>query len=291
MNRVFLLLLCVTETLGCSSPGTDLTCGVGTVQAGDQCVAASREGGASQDAGPRDAKTVDGTSGDATSDCHHCIVAEYAVPAKLGTPTPDQLVFDAEKNLWFADGDELVRMTPGGVFTGFPIADADASGLGVNAFTVGADGALWFTENEGGFANRTVGRMTLGGSVTRFATTATAGFDEIALGPDGDFWLTENAAIAPGAPGVVARFTPAGTLTEFTLPGPRYPTGITAGPNGDVYFCEQAVYMGPGNSIGRITPSTGDLTEYAIAQVDAGGESQAFGIVTGADGNLWGSSA
>ncbi len=55
----------------------------------------------------------------------------------------------------------------------------------------GPDGALWFTENNGGAGGK-IGRITTSGTITEYATTGLSGPYGIALGPDRAIWFTER---------------------------------------------------------------------------------------------------
>ena len=57
-----------------------------------------------------------------------------------------------------------------------------------------------------------------------------------------------------------------------------YPIGITAGSDGNLWFTEQL-----GNKIGKISPATGEITEYQLPTCDF----SPIAITAGPDGNLW----
>jgi streptogramin lyase len=63
-------------------------------------------------------------------------------------------------NLWLADGQRILRMTPAGAISEFP--SGLPTGVMAEAITAGPDGNIWFT---GGWA---IGRITLAGAVTTF---------------------------------------------------------------------------------------------------------------------------
>ena len=105
----------------------------------------------------------------------------------------------------------------------------------------------------------------------------------IALGPDGNLWFSEVSDTA----NQIGRITPAGVVTEFSIPsGASEPLGIVAGPDGNVWFTEMSPYHG--NGIGRINPTTGDISEFGTGDVATfGATHRATAITTGPDGNLW----
>jgi virginiamycin B lyase len=156
-------------------------------------------------------------------------------------------------NLWATkrSADAIVRITPAGVVTEFG-ANADSF------IAPGPDGALWFNSGNG------IGRMTIRGVGTRFATAAfTYG---IAVGSDGNIWFGEDDS-------KIGRITPAGTVTFF--PVQHSPKGVTRGSDGNIWFYGNA-------GVGRITP-TGAVQEITVG----GADGQAVGITTGPDGNVW----
>ena len=67
--------------------------------------------------------------------------------------------------------------------------------------TVGPDGALWFTEENG----HKIGRITTDGAITEYQIpTVPSAPGEITAGPDGNLWFTEFGANPPK----VGRLTP-----------------------------------------------------------------------------------
>jgi virginiamycin B lyase len=145
---------------------------------------------------------------------------------------------------------------------------------GPHAITVGPDGALWFTENNG---NR-IGRLTTAGAFADFfIPTPNCSPNGIASGSDGNLWFTEFAASA----NKIGRMTPTGGFTEFSVPTANSSLqGIIAGPDGNLWFAEFA-----GNKVGRIT-TAGTITEYSLP--NPGGPRR---LVTGPDAAIWFSEA
>ena len=229
------------------------------------------------------------------------------------------LVAGPDGNLWFTEHfeDVIYRMTTAGAITGrFPIP----SGSEVWDITAGPDGALWFTENmsqqlrcppdpdepppDGGpiriaseepirrpigqpggcetvlAGHDGIGRITIDGEITEFAIRGpedgTRPIAAIAAGPDGALWFSEAGAIG--------RITTAGVVTEFPVEGLERPAGITAGPDGAIWFIKAP------NSIGRLDPRTGTVTEFAVPgepfMANGSGE-MSDQITVGPDGALW----
>ena len=136
--------------------------------------------------------------------------------------------------------------------------------------TVGPDGALWFTEENG----HKIGRITTDGTITEYPTpTPFSAPNEITTGPDGALWFTEFGANPPK----IGRLTTAGVFTEWDLPLGSGPDGITAGPDGAMWFTENG-----GAKIGRIAVTGPPITEYPLPAGFVPGD-----ITTGPDGRLW----
>ena len=136
--------------------------------------------------------------------------------------------------------------------------------------TLGPDGALWFTEENG----HKIGRITTAGEITEYPTpTQPSAPNEITTGPDGALWFTEFGANPPK----IGRLTTAGAFTEFDLPLGSGPDGITAGPDGAIWFTENSAAK-----IGRITLDGSSITEYPLPGGFVPGD-----ITPGPDGRLW----
>jgi virginiamycin B lyase len=197
----------------------------------------------------------------------------------------------------------------------FPVPTTDSEPVEI---TPGPDGALWFTELNGG----KIGRITISGAITEYAVgTADTPISPagITAGPDGALWFTDAGLENIG------RVTTWGEITQYPAPraadSPEITAGITAGPDGALWFteyfqcCSNAIVRittsgltnmypvadnsspfgitaGPdgalwftesvGNKIGRITTS-GEITEYPVPTADSG----PYGITAGPDGALW----
>jgi streptogramin lyase len=190
-------------------------------------------------------------------------------------------------NIWFTDGgnNQIGRMTPAGVFTGFNLPIA---GSGPIDITTGPDGALWFTEFEG-----RIGRITTSGAITEFALPAPPQPVPpppapvvrhplgITRGPDGALWFVTDCCDAAN-PGRVGRVTTAGVITLF-VPAPLTTVGpgITAGPDGNLWYSATA------------STSEGHVQRMSTAGVVNGdfriptAFSDPSRLVTGPDGNVW----
>jgi virginiamycin B lyase len=112
-------------------------------------------------------------------------------------------------NLWLSafgstGSTNIVRVTPGGVITEYPIGTSASNILDI---TTGPDGALWFTEQ---FGNK-IGRMTVAGSFTEYSLASGAGPTGITVGWDQAIWFTELY------PGKVGRLS-GGPLAAQAIP-------------------------------------------------------------------------
>ncbi|MHB8693554.1 MAG: virginiamycin B lyase family protein [Solirubrobacteraceae bacterium] len=193
------------------------------------------------------------------------VITEFSVPAdysELGGITEG-----TDGNLWSAEwtdngsscGGEILRMTPAGRVTSFPLA-----GYAPGQLTAGPDGNVWFTTNACGSSATALGRITPLGAVTMFPLP-TNGYG-ITTGPDSNLWVAMG--------GSVARVSTAGAVTAFPVgPSADTVTEITTGPDGNLWFTDFG-----DNRIGMITPS-GVSQEWPLAGAP-------FGIAAGPTGTL-----
>jgi virginiamycin B lyase len=168
---------------------------------------------------------------------------------------PDGRVWFAEANPATGDGKPgpygdagagyIGAASPDGTVHEYPVPTPNAQPTDI---TVGADGALWFTERAAG----RIGRITTAGAVTEFPIprppdanwiTQSSWPTAIARGPDGAVWFVENHANRIG------RIDVSGALSHWAIPsGNSNPGGIGAGPDGRMYFTEAS-----GNRLGAVT--------------------------------------
>jgi hypothetical protein len=165
----------------------------------------------------------------------------------------------------------MVRVTPAGLATPFPLPVPESAGQSI---TVGPDGALWFLNDRG------IGRMTTDGGFKQYRVPwSQLTRLDIVAGPDGAIWFTTV--------GGVGRMTTEGKTTRFeTIPNvaeggltleeyQESPSSIVAGGDGRLWFL-----FGPGK-IGRITPK-GRLSAIRVR-----GERQQAGLAAGAGEAVW----
>jgi len=133
-------------------------------------------------------------------------------------------------------------------------------GFSPYAIAAGPDGALWFTGSSG-----TIGRMSTAGTFSQFPLPATGFPLAIVAAPDGALW----SQIGDDQ---VARVTTSGSATEYSIDDGALVFSMTIGPDGAIWFTN--------GGIGRLT-TTGAFTQFSTENYAA------YGITTGADGNLW----
>jgi virginiamycin B lyase len=149
--------------------------------------------------------------------------------------------------------------------------------VGTEAVAPGADGAVWFLQNEpdstwyGPNSHLKIGHVTGAGAVTSFPFSEhEAGLNSIVEGHEGDAWFTEYFA------GKIGWITRTGELKEFDLPAGSRPGSIAVDAEGNLWFSEQEV-----NRIGRITP-TGKVSGFKLPLAVHPGA-----LAVGADGRIW----
>lgn len=93
------------------------------------------------------------------------------------------------------------------------------------------------------------------------------------IGPDNNVWFTEQKHIA--------KITTGGVITEYSYPSGATSNsygGVATGPDGNVWFTEFNNQI-----VGKITPSSGHITEYSVSALGCNPTS----IIKGGDGNMY----
>ena len=242
----------------------------------------------------------------------------YSGPISEGASFRD-IVQGSDGNFWIADSynAQIVKMTPQGSFTNFPLpsysfpdgivsgpdkalwfAVQPGAGAAIGRLTVkgrftlypvtvtpqdiavGSDGALWFTAPY----NNAIGRVTTDGKFTEYTKGISTGADpySIAPGPDGALWFTEALG------GRIARITTHGKVTEYSkgITPTEEPADLTAGPDGAMWFTEfesYGSYQIRASKIGRIA-TNGKVHEYSRG---INPKAEPTTITPGPDGNMW----
>ncbi|MDQ6780880.1 MAG: Virginiamycin B lyase [Candidatus Eremiobacteraeota bacterium] len=160
-------------------------------------------------------------------------------------------------------------MTTAGVVTESLLPHAFSS---PNVIVSGPDGALWFTENT----HQSIGRMTVGGSLTEFPTSRSGTPFFITRGPDGSLWFAGDRINFNTA--VLSRMTTSGNVCNFPDPTPgALLFGIASGHDGYLWFLDNR-----NNVIGR-SDRSGKMNFFSIPTA----HSSPYAITSGPDGNLW----
>lgn len=156
-----------------------------------------------------------------------------------------------------------------------PANGGPAPSLG--AMTVASDDRIWFADQRAGAPR--MGRALITGSflfqtLTLFFVDLPADSIPVALaaGENGAVWFTDFA-------GYVGRVTREGVVTRRAVPHAQSePMGITRAPDGSIWFTESGA-----NRVGRIDPTTLELTEFEIPTAD----SRPAGIAADANNVIW----
>ncbi|HTA90175.1 MAG TPA: hypothetical protein VK745_11380 [Polyangiaceae bacterium] len=181
--------------------------------------------------------------------------------------SPYAIASGPDGNVWVSTASLLLRVTPAGDITSFPIPTTD----GESSITFGSDGNLWLGPPG------EVARITVGGSVSEFLLPMNHYVYRITSGPDGNLWFTQNDSTT-GTYQAIGRMTPSGVLAEFDpfTPG-SVPYGITTGADGNLWLTELNV-----GKVARMK-TDGTVTEFALQSA----ATRPFEIISGSDGNLW----
>lgn len=173
--------------------------------------------------------------------------------------------FDSNNAVWFAYSNGIARHTATGRLYKYSF------GGGIQALTVGSDGAVWADVLED-----YIYRIATDGTVTnKYWIARNGGPSEIrgiVSGPDGALWFTNDYEID--------RISTTGLITHHAS-GLSLMGGITVGSDGALWYID--LY---GNNIGRRTMS-GTVTVYPIPAAANNGCGYCSSISAGPDGALW----
>src|SRR4051812_18705733 len=148
-----------------------------------------------------------------------------AIPWKIA-PGPDGNLWFTEYSTNYRDDSEptpggIGRITPAGTITEFDEQMDD--GRGYTDIAAGPDGAMWFTMDS--IEEQGIGRIAMGGAVTRFSRGSDGLLGGITAGPHGRVWFIDGGVASIGRHGHVRHYRV--TVPPFTLAG-----AIARGPDG-----------------------------------------------------------
>ena len=192
-------------------------------------------------------------------------ITEFSLPS--GT-TPGRIAHGPDGNFWFTEpiGNNIVRITPSGKMTVFPVPSEKAY---PNAIVRGPDGNMWFTESNNG-APGAVGQITMQGKISEYRLEFAP--ESIAAASDGGLWVSQSNGLHE-----VARISTSGSVTYVPI-GRRQGGGAVApGPGGQPWYIV-------GNEFWHIIfPSD----RPSIVTTIPGGYSSTGGMILGPDHNFW----
>jgi streptogramin lyase len=170
-------------------------------------------------------------------------VTKFSVAVKQ-TQLAGEIVIGPDKNLWFADGSNIGRVTPKGVVTLFPISyNTDAEEI-----IVGPDSDLWYSNPNNIF----VGRISASGHLLGTFYIKNGYIRQLALGADNHVWLSEAQALI--------RMTSPKTYQTYPIKQKGgvecQPRGFAIGGDGNLWFSESG-YSTSGTcslGLGTVTP-------------------------------------
>jgi len=207
----------------------------------------------------------------------------HKLSGTAGFIVPENLAETSTGNLWFTDFDPyqikgkdrsvVIRMTPQGKITAFPISYG-VSGI-ATGLAAGPDGNLWYIWTSKGV----IGKVTGAGTNTVLKTDQSVGGPQaIVNGPDRRLWLAcgETTILGGTAAGVfsaaIESVTAQGKFHAFPVPAVGAAgieiSAITVGSDGNLWFPDASYVNGiiTGATIDRMTPS-GKLTRFPIPGV------------------------
>ena len=196
------------------------------------------------------------------------MTTEYALASGS---QPLSVTLGPDGNIWFTEyGADKIGMFD---VTSQQISEfALAPGSGPWGIVAGAGDFLYFTTQQSG----TIGRINLGGEILQDPLPDPSCKPQgITLDADGNPWFVETASNR------IAKYD----LRIIPYPIPTASSGpdsLVPGPDGSIWFTE----FNPGN-VGRLDPSTGAVSEFALPPSVQSLVVNAAGITVGSDGNFW----
>lgn len=185
-----------------------------------------------------------GGSSQGNSAAYSPVFREMTVPVASNDPTanpagswPDDVRTDALGNIWFAQhhSNEVGKMTPAGVYTGYQVPTASSLMDGIVVDTTRQ--VVWASETN---ANKLARIDMTTGAVTELTLPRAASVPgDLVMAPDKTIWFTEGYE-GGVARGKIAQLNPdTNAVTEFTPPNtPSTCDGIAVAASGAIWFVE-----------------------------------------------------
>lgn len=192
-----------------------------------------------------------------------------------GHGIPEGIAAGPDGNLWISDDLQILRLTPGGRLTIFPLPGSDSADYVAWGITAGPDGNLWFPISTLVGARGLIGRITPHGVITEFPLPPSGEWKQvtrIARGADGNLWFNE---LDYDTAGQIGRMTPQGVFTPFSLAQGSLALDIASGPDGNLW-------VAAGTAMERVTPA-GQLSTFPLPNADR----FAAAMTAGPDGSVW----
>jgi streptogramin lyase len=220
---------------------------------------------------------------------------------------PLEVTVSPDGTLWYTDDVSGVFKFSPGSLQALPCSsssptvgcEVSANAVAPTGIVTGPDGALWFTQSNGGnprdgrsYFQASVGRITTSGTYSSYPVPDSASsvpeLDAITVGPNGNLWFTETAVDRIGE---ITPRAASPAIHEFSLPsgdrlGQRVGSSITsadtiaAGPGNDIWFTEQG-----SNAIGVMSTSGTLLEKFTVP--DSNQNPTPLGITEGTDDTMW----
>jgi streptogramin lyase len=213
----------------------------------------------------------------------------YVVDPSLEGPMG--LAFDANGNIWYADGSQIGEFTPSNSAITTYSTGLEGSANVVDIIA-GPSGTMWFYD-QATFATYPSGQPTYFGSIATATGAITeyenengagpaASWMSMALANDGSIWFADQINASIGHIN-----TASGAVTEYATGVPAYPQQspqqLVVAPSGKIWFTATG-FTSDTSVIGYVDPSNGNAISYNTNLPTSG---IFYALTVGSDGNLW----
>jgi virginiamycin B lyase len=178
--------------------------------------------------------------------------------------------------MWFteAGADQIGRITGDGAITEYPLPSRTQMHAFPDGITLGADGAIWFSETLYG----AIGRIDITtGAITEHRSEPASGAGHLAKGPDGALWFSASFEAALG------HMTTTGNSNSFPVsPQAELVNALVAGPDGRVWFADDR-----SAAVFRVTTKGAVSRLMTVPGVPAKDWEALGGMAVGHDPSVW----